>query len=220
MLRLKLFVPLLFFVSFKCSGQDREKAKKLFIETSPLFIKVEELKSKNQDSAHILNKKLIQNLETIFYTDTTFQHIADYLGSCYAFENDNQKTVYWYSKQLPEFSHQDFPVACYSCIALAYFKLGELDSCKIFILRANASFDKNYLGGQRDYLVTLKKMADKVYFKTDTQTIQTLKAKSISSCKYSIAILQFLLPFAEEKKEYFSDTFNKETILVRQKNCR
>ena len=220
MLRLIIFISLFLFISFKSSGQDREKAKKLFIETSPLFIKVEELKSTNQDSAHIINKKLIQNLETIFYTDTTFQHIADYLGSCYAFENNNQKTVYWYSKQSSEFSHQDFPNACYSCIALAYFKLGELDSCKKFILKANASFDKNYLGGQRDYLVTLKKMADKVYFKTDRQTILTLKAKSISSCKYSTEILQFLLPFAKEKKEYFSDAFNKETISSRQKNCR
>jgi hypothetical protein len=220
MLRLIIFIPLFLFISFKSSGQDKENAKKLFIETSPLFIKVQELKSTNQDSAHILNKKLIQNLETIFYTDTTFQNIADYLGSCYAFENNNQKTVYWYTRQLPEFSHQDFPIACYSCIALAYFKLGELDSCKKFILRANASFDKNYLGGQRDYLVTLKKMADNVYFKNDIQTIRTLKAKSISSCKYSIDTFKFLLPFAEERKEYFSESFNNKNILTRQKNCR
>lgn len=220
MLRQKILIILIAFISFKCSGQNREKAKKLFTETSPLFIKVEELKSTNQDSAHILNKKLIQNLETIFYTDTAFKHIADYLGSCYAFENNNENAIYWYSRQLPEFSHQDFPIACYSCIAFAYFKLGELDSCKRFILRANTSFDKNYLGGQRDYLVTLKKMADKIYFNSDTATIQTLKGKNISPCKYSIEILEFLLPFAEEKKEYFSEQFNKETIIIRQKNCR
>jgi len=220
MFQQKIFLLLIAFVSFKCSGQDREKAKKLFVETSPLFIKVEELKSTNKDSAHLLNKKLIQNLEAIFYTDTTFKHIADYLGACYAFENNNEKTIYWYSRQLPEFSHQDFPIACYSCIALAYFKLGELDSCKKFILRANVSFDKNYLGGQRDYLIKLKKMADNIYLNNDTATIHTLKEKNISPCKYSIETLQFLLPFAEEKKEYFSGNFSKETIADRQKNCR
>jgi tetratricopeptide (TPR) repeat protein len=220
MLRLEIIISLLLFTSLTCIGQDREKAKKLFVETYPLFEKVLELKSTKQDSAHIFNQKLIQNLETIFYTDTTFQHIADYLGNCYSFENKNEKAIYWYSRQLPEFSHQDFPIACYSCIALAYFKLGELDSCKRFILRANTSFDKNYLGGQRDYLVALKKMADKVYFKTDSLTIQTLQAKSISPCKYSIEVLKFLLPFAEERKEYFPAPFSKETILTQQKNCR
>lgn len=47
-------------------------------------------------------------------------------------------------------------------------------------------------------------MVDQVFFKTDTVTIQVLKAKGISSCKYSIDMLQFLLPFAEEKMVFRS----------------
>ena len=162
----------LFFISFKSIGQDFAKAKELFIEISPLFLKVEDLKSTNIDSAKGLNKQLIKNLELIYQTDSSFKHISDYLGDCYTYENDDRKAIYWYSKQLPEYSHQEFPIACYSCIALSYCRLGELDSCKQYTLRANISFDKNYLGGTRDYLLRLKKIADNIYSGFDKKTIE------------------------------------------------
>ena len=63
-------------------------------------------------------------------------------------------------------------------------------------------------------------MADEIYFKTDRQTITVLKRKEISACKYSNEILEFLLQFEEEKKEYFGALFNRNTIIKRQKACK
>ena len=97
MLPIKRFTLLIFILPIICFGQNREEAKKLVHEMGPLFVKVGTLKlsKKKSESTKYLNRQLIKKLELIFKTDSTYTPVSDYLGDCYAFDNNPEKAIYW-----------------------------------------------------------------------------------------------------------------------------
>ncbi|GAB2832528.1 hypothetical protein [Ferruginibacter profundus] len=229
----RLFLILLFQTAFSTTPTvaqrniDKPKADQMFKETLPLFDRLLNARVTNKDSAVLLEKEFIQKLEQVYLTDTTNSYVGYYLLQCYKSLGNFHEVIRWSNNQLmhnPKSSERsDF----YYLIASVYISLCEFDSSKIYIDKSlelnnesKTTRDSLTFYETKAMISGLIKKAESIYNRTDIALSTQLQLKSITSCKYSLQIVEYLLPYT---KLFFNRNERLETekqISIWQKNCR
>ena len=221
----KSLLPILLIISFVTKGQtpiDKAKAEKLYKETKPLYISFFSLQVYKHDSAKIVCKLLINKFTNIYMADTTDKKIGNYLAECYLYDKDYEKAIYWNKHQIRCHARDRDNIFSFQDLAQAYLFIGKIDSGKKYITKAITIREKK--PGLNNvtpvFLLNLISIVDKTINMSDSGEIEILKSKSIEPCKYAIAILNFIRPYAKKSTEDVRMQFEQEAILLKKRKCQ
>ena len=209
------------FFSCKSKSQttiSKEQGQELFKESAPMFLNLLTLQHKNRDYAKILSDILIDNYLKIYESDTSSKSIGDFLSDCYRFNKEYEKQIFWDRHQLSLNSKPLAKKVYFENLANAYLRLGIFDSSKLYFERAFVL--EKELDYQTQMVVDFKNFADNIYFQHDKEELMILSKRISSTCKYSVDILKFVLPYLKDNKVFLTKPFSIDTIVDREKNCR
>jgi hypothetical protein len=208
---------------FSCKSKSqttisKEQGQELFKESAPMFLNLITLQHKNRDSTKILSDILIDNYLKIYQSDTSSKSIGDFLSDCYRFNKNYEKQIFWDRHQLSLNTKPLDRKVYFEGLANAYLRLGIFDSSKLYFERAFLL--EKEIDYQTEIVVDFKNYADNIYLQQDKEELMILSKRIPSTCKYSVDILKFILPYLKDNKVFLKKPFNIDTIADREKNCR
>ncbi len=198
---------------------NKYKAEKLLQEMWPTFASFVAFQSTNVDSAKKLSAVIKSRCQYIYQLDSTNKDVGQLIGECYSFDMDYDSAIYWNKHQLLQENTDLDTKLYYEHIAFDYICSGKIDSSKSYIDEAEL-LSKKVDAGYHYFLDNLKALSDKYYYETEKELVKVLRSKNISSCKYSIEILNLISSYVDKNEYTFGDNFNSDSINLREKNCR
>lgn len=220
-----LLSTLLIFMSCQSKSQDnidKSKAEKLYKEAKPLFKKFLEFQISGKDSAKIINKQLINIYEEIYKADTLDENVGHYLANFYTYDKQYSKAFKWYLEALKYDTFEPDIATHNQEAAFCLINLGEFDSAKIFLKKAIdiISADKTTSSFRlQGIFSSFKQIADDINYMKDQSQIKLFSSKKIIPCKYSIELLNYMLPITQQYLNTSLIPFNADTISLRKKDC-
>ncbi|KIC90674.1 hypothetical protein OI18_23235 [Flavihumibacter solisilvae] len=195
---------------------NKELAESKALKLSPLFGQFVALQQSNKDSARVLSRYIIKELQEVYCTDTTNKDIGHYLAFYLYYDKQIPSAIQWYLKQLESETYIYDKANHNAALALCFAYIGELDSIEIYLNRSFSidGYDKNLR--IQSLVNNFEEIAKELSCNFLSSDFSLLRSKFSDPCEYAPKFLKIVYGisnrFLSDENERYNTSVSKNNL--------
>jgi tetratricopeptide (TPR) repeat protein len=191
-----------------------QTAKQLYNDGWEFINRSRSIATKNREKALALNTVAIEKFTAAYKADTSFSDAVLEASECTLFAKDYQSSLFWLNKLLVLDTSIARTADVYLLIGFCYVNIGELQRSEHYFEKTMELWKVINLTMAKELIKdNLLAFSDSIFEQTDVEQQSILKAKGVSACDYSAAILAYV-------QSIDTAAHYDELISSRKRQCR